>query len=64
MAHVHTVSDMDIHYKIDGVTRRIVNIDETKRMLVQNDHNSERLTFEIPRRWLTNTDPAVPRAPT
>lgn len=49
MAHIHNVRDTDIHYKIDGITRTIVNVDETKRMLVQSDHNSERLTFEIPR---------------
>lgn len=49
MSHIHKVIDTDIHYKIDGVTRTIVNIDETKRSLVQYDHNSERLTFEIPR---------------
>lgn len=49
MSHIHEVKDTDIHYKIDGITRTIVNVDETKRMLVQNDHNSERLTFEVPR---------------
>ena len=49
MSHIHEVKDTDIHYKIDGITRTITNIDETKRMLVQNDHNSERLTFEVPR---------------
>ena len=49
MSHNHNVIDTDAHYKIDGITRTIVNIDETKRELVQNDHNSERFTFEIPR---------------
>lgn len=49
MAHIHEVIDTDIHYKIDNVTRTITNIDEIKRELVQYDHNSERLTFEIPR---------------
>lgn len=49
MAHIHSVKDTDVHYKIDGITRTIVNVNETKRMLVQNDHNSERLTFEVPR---------------
>ena len=47
--HNHNVIDTDIHYKIDGVSRTVTNINETKRMLVQGDHNSERLTFEIPR---------------
>lgn len=49
MAHIHDVVDTDIHYKINGVTREVTNINETKRILVQNDHNSERFTFEIPR---------------
>lgn len=47
--HIHNVVDTDIHYKIDGITRTITNINETKRELVQNDHNSEQFTFEIPR---------------
>lgn len=49
MAHNHLVVDTDVHYKIDGITRTVTNIDETKRELVQHDHNSERFTFEIPR---------------
>lgn len=49
MSHTHAVIDTDVHYKIDGVTRTIININETKRMLVQGDHRSERLTFEVPR---------------
>ena len=47
--HIHNVVDTDKHYIIDGVTRTITNINETKRELVQHDHNSERFTFEIPR---------------
>lgn len=49
MSHTHVVIDTDPHYKIDGITRTIINVNETKRMLVQGDHNSERLTFEVPR---------------
>lgn len=49
MSHIHEVIDADAHYKIDAITRTIVNVNETKRMLVQGDHNSERLTFEVPR---------------
>ena len=49
MAHIHDVVDTDIHYKINGVTRDITNVNEVKRTLVQGDHNSERFTFEIPR---------------
>lgn len=50
MGHIHDVIDTDIHYKIDGISRTIINVNETKRQLVQYDHNSERLTFEIPRK--------------
>ena len=49
MAHIHNVIDTDVHYKIDGVTRTITNLDKTKRTIAQYDHNSERFTFEIPR---------------
>lgn len=49
MAHVHNVVDTDTHYIIDGNTKEIANTFEVKRVLIQNDHNSERLTFEIPR---------------
>lgn len=49
MAHIHNVVDTDNHYKIDGITRTITNLSETKRTLVQYDHNSERFTFEMPR---------------
>lgn len=49
MLRNHSVIDTDVHYKIDGVSRTITNINETKRMLVQNDHNSEMLTFDMPR---------------
>lgn len=51
MSNTHGVIDTDVHYKIDGITRTVTNIDETKRMLVQGDHNSERLTFEMPRHF-------------
>lgn len=49
MAHIHSVYDSDAHFKIDGVTRAVKNASETKTMLVQYDHNSERFTFEVPR---------------
>lgn len=50
MAHKHSVYDTDTHFQIDGVTRSVRNVSSTKTMLVQHDHNSERFTFEIPRR--------------
>lgn len=49
MAHTHSVTDTDIHFEIDGVTRSVKNVTETKTMLVQFDHNSERFTFKLPR---------------
>lgn len=49
MAHAHGVIDTDTHFKIDGITRAVQNRTETKVMVVQKDHNSERFTFELPR---------------
>jgi hypothetical protein len=49
MTHRHPVYDTDTHFKIDGLTRIVKNASETKTMLVQYDHNSERFTFEVPR---------------
>ena len=49
MAHKHSVYDTDNHFMIDGVTRVVKNASQTKTMLIQHDHNSERFTFEIPR---------------
>ena len=48
MAHIHAVIDSDKHFVIDPVTRQAFNSSTIIR-LMQNDHNSERLTFEIPR---------------
>lgn len=48
MAHKHPVIDADKHFIIDPISRDIQN-DSGKLVLVQNDHNSERFTFEIPR---------------
>lgn len=48
MAHTHSVYDNDTHFKIDPVTRKIENTTD-KTILMQNDHNSERFTFELPR---------------
>lgn len=49
LAHIHSVYDTDNHFMIDGITRTVKNVSETKTMVVQHDHNSERFTFEIPR---------------
>lgn len=48
MSHLHSVYDSDTHFKIDPVTRQIAN-ESGKVILMQNDHNSERFTFDIPR---------------
>ena len=49
MEHKHQVNDLDNHFIIDGITRLVKNETETKSMLVQYDHNSERFTFKVPR---------------
>lgn len=48
MAHVHSIYDTDKHFIIDPLTRDI-STESSKLILMQNDHNSERYTFEIPR---------------
>ena len=49
MAHLHSVYDTDNHFRIDPITKAIKNESNSKVKLMQGDHNSERLTFEIPR---------------
>lgn len=48
MAHKHSVRDTGAHYIIDQYTRQIKNDSVNKTTIVQFDHNSERLTFEMP----------------
>lgn len=48
MAHKHTVRDTGAHFTIDPFTRQVKNDSTTKTTIVQFDHNSERLTFELP----------------
>ena len=47
MAHLHSVNG-GTHFIIDPITRKIKNT-TGKVVLMQNDHNSERFTFELPR---------------
>ena len=47
MSHLHGVYDTDAHFIIDIGSRKIIN-QTTKDGLIQNDHNSERFTFEMP----------------
>ena len=49
MGHIHPVTDTDNHFIIDPITRSVINAESKKRILMQNDHNSERFTFEIDR---------------
>ena len=50
MAHAHSVYDTSIHFLINPATRGISRDDPNKTVLIQHDHNSERCTFELPRR--------------
>lgn len=49
MAHKHSVYDTDPHFSIDPKTRVITNLSGDSWTLMQHDHNSERVTFELPR---------------
>lgn len=49
MAHKHSVYDTDPHFSIDPKTRVITNLSGDSWTLMQYDHNSERITFELPR---------------
>lgn len=48
MAHIHEIKDAETHFIVDATTREISNAGELPA-LVQNDHNSERFTFVVPR---------------
>lgn len=48
MAHIHRIYDTDTHFIIDPINRGITS-ESGKVTLMQNDHLSERFTFEIPR---------------
>lgn len=47
--HDHVVSDNDSYYIIDSETREITNSANATKIIMQNDHNSERITFELDR---------------
>ena len=44
----HSIYDTDKHFVINPITREIVS-ESNKILLIQHDHNSERITFELPR---------------
>ena len=47
--HTHDVYDTGKHFKINGISRFINETSATKLVLVQGDHNSEVITFQMPR---------------
>lgn len=49
MPHTHPVIDGDSKYIIDPITRNISTPNSEKKILIQHDNNSERLTFECNR---------------
>ena len=49
MPHKHSVYDTDMHFRIDAETRAIINQSQVRKKLIQYDHKSERLTFELPK---------------
>lgn len=46
---MHSIYDFDTHFTIDVITRRFIPETSTKSTIMQYDHNSERITFEVPR---------------
>ena len=49
MSHIHDIYDTNRHFMIDPIMRSITYAETDKLILIQNDHNSERYTFEIPK---------------
>ena len=49
MAHIHNVYDTGKCFEINGISRFIKETSSTKLVLVQGDHNSEIITFKMPR---------------
>lgn len=49
MAHSDIIVDSGSYFKIKPDTREIIRVDDTPLTLVQGDHNSERVSFSIPR---------------
>ena len=47
--HIHSVTDSDTYFIIDPITRTLENTARKKNVIMQYDHESEVLTFEIPR---------------
>ena len=45
----HNIYDSDTRFIVDPFTKALNNISTQKSRLIQNDHNSEVITFELPR---------------
>lgn len=48
MGLIQSVVDLDVHYRIDPISR-IIETSSKKVTIMQHDHKSERFTFEVPR---------------
>lgn len=49
MLHNNKIIDSDAFFEVNAITRQIANKTPSKITLMQNDHNSERFTFSVPR---------------
>ena len=49
MGHIHSVYDTDKHFTIDTASRVLLNQNPERNAIMQFDHNSERITFDLPR---------------
>ena len=56
MAHIHGVYDTDTHFSIDPLSRQLKYESEKLPGIVQHDHNSQVLTFEVPRYTMDGHD--------
>lgn len=48
MAHKHNVKDADLRFAVSPFTKAITS-ESKKNILAQGDHNSEKITFDLPR---------------
>lgn len=49
MLHSNKIIDSDAFFEVNAITRQIANKTPSKITLMQNDHNSERFSFSLPR---------------
>lgn len=49
MGHKHPIYDTDIHFTIDTATREINCANKSDLILIQGDHNSQRISIDVPR---------------